>query len=728
MKASTNARILAGRPAVDFIGRDSATERILAHAHSSTAGLLLLTTPGAGASELLRQTYDRLFSEHYYTIPFYFPIRPSLGTAREIADSFLKEFIRQNVAYRRREPVIMRSMAGLAELADLSASVSGIWIDQLIRTAQSSTDGNDFIRTCLGAPLRAAAHEAKTFVMLDDLHLLADVEGGMAFLDELNDIYTHGGVPFVFSGYRRFLFGRVDAPRMELENLEPAAAGKLVEVLAKEAGVPVNEQARDLVAVQAAGNPSRTRHLIRTAQDSGLVLDSFSAVEKAYTHAILGGRIAIDLDRAFSKSCGSAELERRVISLLAELQASESGRIEVEMFRRRLMISEAIAETLLRQLSIHEIVRITPAHVEATTDDLILTDYIATRDALGRSGSRAAVFGEALTRFIKRAPDLMARVYRSDASIGVREVLGAFDGRKIPTSLIDYREFRDELKGLIDAEAYEGAKRSESKTRLPRIFFTTAASDFYAPLVQVAETEHAAIALGFEVRDDDPSGEVAWIAAEIDSKLEASRELAEFWCDRLEAAAVMCDFKKFRIWLISPEGFTTEALEALDVRNAFGSSRRQVTLLRRFLGAPLVTSDALAANEYEIVIPMDGDAELIAAHSVEEIARRHNLDPKTINQIKTALVEACINASEHSLSPDRKIYQRFRIEDDRVVLTISNRGLRLAAHAKGAPAEEGRRGWGLRLMRNLMDEVSIEEVDDGTRIVMTKFTPTRRAA
>ena len=32
-----------------------------------------------------------------------------------------------------------------------------------------------------------------------------------------------------------------------------------------------------------------------------------------------------------------------------------------------------------------------------------------------------------------------------------------------------------------------------------------------------------------------------------------------------------------------------------------------------------------------------------------------------------------------------------------------------------------RRGWGLGLMRNLMDEVRVEAVDDGTRIVMTKL-------
>ena len=355
------------------------------------------------------------------------------------------------------------------------------------------------------------------------------------------------------------------------------------------------------------------------------------------------------------------------------------------------------------------------------TDDVVLADYVGTRDRLAKSETRAAVFGDSLTQFVKRAPELMAKVYRVDAAVGVRQVLGAFDGRQVPTSLLDYQEFRDELKGLIDAEAYEKAAKLDSKTRLPRIFFTTAASHFYAPLVKIAEAEHAAIALGFETREDVPNREIVWIAAEIESKLEASRDVTEFWCDRLEAAAVMCDFKAFRLWLISPEGFTSEALDLLKQRNAYGSNRRQVTLLRRLLDAPRATSDALSANEYEIVIPMDADAELIAAHSVEEIARRHKLDPKSINQIKTALVEACINASEHSLSPDRKIYQRFRIEDDRVVLTVSNRGLRLASNAKGEPSQEGRRGWGLRLMRNLMDEVSIEEVDDGTRIVMTKF-------
>jgi serine/threonine-protein kinase RsbW len=120
----------------------------------------------------------------------------------------------------------------------------------------------------------------------------------------------------------------------------------------------------------------------------------------------------------------------------------------------------------------------------------------------------------------------------------------------------------------------------------------------------------------------------------------------------------------------------------------------------------------------------------LAANTVEQIARRLTFTPEAINQIKTAIVEACINASEHSYSPDRKIYQRFRLESDRLVVTISSRGV-VPTNIGGNVAQsenhetvdvgEERRGWGLKLIRSLMDEVEFERVDEGTRLRMTKY-------
>jgi serine/threonine-protein kinase RsbW len=724
MRASPHAKILAGRPAVDFIGRGEATERLVAHARSSNAGLLLLSTPGAGATELLKQTYDRLFRQQQEVIPFYFSVRPTMKSGRDVAALFLEEFIRHLVAFRRKDPSIFRSPGGLDELAELSLNVGGFWIDRLIdtaRTAWVSPDGGpSFIRNCLAAPVRAAANDARSVVMLDHVHNLPDIDGGDTFFDELKEIFDDAGVPFVLSGHRRFLHGQIDCERMELDYLGIQDAARVVEVFAEESRVEITDEARDLVAVQLGGNASLMRHLVRTASDNAVALTSFYAVEKAYADALFGGRIGREFDASFASACRSAELERRVVSMLFDGQVSESERVERERWYRRLQLSEADAESLLNRLNYRELIRLTPIHVETMSENLALTDHIATRFRLTiASESRASVFSESLAEFIKRAPEMMARSYIVRSSLGVRELLGTFDGQQVPSGLIDYGEFVDELKGLPDEEILDRARQAPPIT-LPRIFFTTAASAFYRPIAQIAESERSAIALGFEP-GTETGEEIVWIAAEVDSKLEASRELAEFWCDRLEAAALMCDFVRFRIWLIAPEGFTSDALEVLKTRNAYGSGRRQVGLLGRFLNAPPSDSVPLAENEYEMVIPMNGESELIAAHAVEEIAKRHHLDARSINQLKTALVEACINAAEHSLSPDRKIYQRFRVEEDRVVLTVSNRGLRLTSRMPADEPTEGRRGWGLKLMRRLMDEVTIEHVDDGTRIVMTKF-------
>jgi serine/threonine-protein kinase RsbW len=726
MSVLSNAKILAGRPAVDFVGRDAEADRIFAHARSSNDGLLILATPGAGASELLKQVYDRLFRDQQDVVPFYFSVRPTFKSSRDVAAAFLDEFIRQLVAFRRQDPTVFRSPVSLDELAELSLSVGGFWIDRLIDSARRSWSdpdgGRSFIRNCLAAPLRAAANDARPVVLIDHVQTLGEIEGGTDFLDELNDVFEYADVPFVLCGHRRFQHRKLDRPRIELDHLNIDHAARVAEIFAAEIDIKITDETRDLIATQMGRNLRSMRQIISEAHDSGVGLESFTAVEQAYADTLFGGRIGIDFDAKFASACRSREVERSVVSMLFDGQVSETGRVERERWYRRLQLSETEAESLLDRLNVTELIRLTPIFVEPMSENIPLVDYIAMRFRLSiASESRAAVYSESLAGYIKRAPEIMARSYIVRSSLGVREVLGGFAGQKVPSTLINYGEFRDEMKGRGDEEVLVELARQPASMTLPKIFFTTAASAFYRPIAQIAESERSAIALGFEPSADETGEEIVWIAAEIDSKLEATSELAEFWCDRLEAAALMCGFARFRIWLIANEGFSPEALETLRVRKAYGSSRRQVNLLRGFLKTPASSLPPLAENEYEMVIPMNGEAELIAAHAIEEIARRHNLDARSINQVKTALVEACINASEHSLSPDGKIYQRFRVEGDRVVLTVSNRGLRLTSNMPADEPDEGRRGWGLKLMRRLMDEVTIEQVDDGTRIVMTKY-------
>ncbi|MET0752041.1 MAG: ATP-binding protein [Pyrinomonadaceae bacterium] len=729
-------KILSTVSAEDFIGREREMEAIRQHSagENPSRALVLLSAPALGVSEVLRQTYDRMFSAQDEIIPFCFSLRKSDKTAKQAALRFLQSFLQQAVAFRRKDSKILDFGGDVLELSQLAVPSDGYWIDRLIETFQSESRLNDersFVRNCLSAPLRAAANYALSFVIIDDLHEAEYLSGEVDFVEEIKEIFGRSEIPFVLAGRRRFVLsaaqsGNVrldDAEILQIEPLSFAEAGFLAENLAGRFEVKINEQTRDLIATQFGGSPAFIKFIFEAASDKNQDLDSFQRVEQIYADELFGGRIGKFYDKIFSEITPKIESQKNLIGLLYDALTIETEKTHVEAWQLRAGLLEQDFYRAIRLLNAHEIIRLSSNLVEVMSENEILTDYITSRFRLETiAENRALVVGETLSEFLKRAPRTMAKFYRRSSAIGVRELLSVFNCQETPVALLDYAKFRERYKGLETGEISRNLAVEAEKIALPQIVYTAHTVAFYPAINQFTEKERSAVALGFEQSKYTDEDEIVWIAAEIDSKLEATKELAEFWCDRLEMVALMCNFLKYKLWLIAPEGFSPEAAEVLQSRNAFGSSRRQIDLLVNYLDARDVLSEKSTTDEYEMVVPMGEDTEMIAAHAIEEIARRHHFAPKAINQIKTALVEACINAAEHSSSPDRKIYQKISVEDDKITLTISNRGLRLAdKNAQEITPDEGRRGWGLKLMKTLMDEVKLEQVDDGTRISMTKY-------
>ena len=737
MSNSQSNKILATVSAQDFIGRTAETEVLLRHAkgESKSDALLLLSAPALGSSELLKQTYDQLFHAHGATIPFYFSVKESDETVKNVALRFLQTFIAQVVAFRLRDPKIYDASPDIYELAELAAPEDNYWIDRLIalcRNESASNNDRAFVRSCLSAPLRAAAYGANSFVMIDDLHEADFLSAEINFFEELKEIFTRSTVPFVLAGRRRFLLNAIQAGNTKLtdaeilcvEPLEFSDAGLLTENLAEKYSVKINEQTRDLIARQFAGNPTCIKFLLQAASGRKFELDSFQKVERCYADELFGGRIGRFYDSAVRKIAPNVETQKNIIKLLHDALTVEPERRHLtEIFKNQPDADIASSKDfyrLMSRLNWNEFINLSSNLIESASENEVLEDYIKARFRLEvEAENRALIVGEMLSDFLRRAPQTMAKFYRRKSSIILREILSVFDCQEIPTNLLDYSIYKNNGKDVSENEISES---ETEKIRLPQIVYTANTVAFYPPFNQLADETRSAVALGFEECTYTDADETVWIAAEIDSKLEASATTAEFWCDRLEMVALTCNFLKYKIWLVAPEGFAPEAFEILKQRNAFGSSRKQAESLAKLLKAENGNGEKSAANEYEIIVPMGEDTELIAANTIEEIARRHQFEPKAINQIKTALVEACINATEHSLSPDRKIYQKFTVEADKIVITISNRGLRLMdKKVEEIKPETGRRGWGLKLMRSLMDEVKIERVDDGTKISMTKY-------
>jgi len=632
MGRSSKKRILAANEPTDFVGRAAELERLLSHARgeSRSEGLMLLAAPFAGVSELLRQTYDRLFIEQNVVIPFYFEIKPSDRTVQNAALRFLCEFLMQTVAFRRRDARILDATPEIAEIAELAVPSDGYWIDRLVETynGDSKMSGDrSFVRNCLSAPLRAAANDARAFVMIDGLHAALHLDDGETLVEDIKDIFSRASIPFVISGQRRFLFAKMPFETMPVGHLSFGDAGTLSERLSARTEVAINDQTRDLIAVQLGGNPEYITSLFASAAANGNDLNSFDHVEQAYTNEIFGGRIGKCLDRVVASILPEAGIQANVLRLLSENIAAINGKIPVTYWKKHAGLAHSALDSALDALNYHEIVGVGSGSVEIDVSNIVLGDYIRGRERLEIDGEpRALAVGDALSENVRRAPDLMARYYRRSAAIGLGALMSVFDGRQISPALIDYGRFSGQFKGASDDKILKALKEDNDKINLPKIVYTANTAAFYPKLNELCDAERSSVALGFA--DQAEKDETAWIAVEIDSKLEATRELAEFWCDRLEMVALNCNFPLAQLWLVAPEGFSSDAMNALRERGAYGSSRKQVELLAEILNIDPQPGTKPAGNEYEIVVPMGEDTEMIAAHTIEEIAKRHNFPRK----------------------------------------------------------------------------------------------------
>lgn len=130
--------------------------------------------------------------------------------------------------------------------------------------------------------------------------------------------------------------------------------------------------------------------------------------------------------------------------------------------------------------------------------------------------------------------------------------------------------------------------------------------------------------------------------------------------------------------------------------------------------------------DIDLVLPTIPEMELTATRTAEAVGEFMKLDGEKIEEIKMALIEACINAIEHSGSEDGRINISFDIGQDALTIRISDHGhgfdvSAVRDHLKEKRASGDRkRGWGLTIMEGLMDDVQVDSSESGTAITMIK--------
>ena len=128
----------------------------------------------------------------------------------------------------------------------------------------------------------------------------------------------------------------------------------------------------------------------------------------------------------------------------------------------------------------------------------------------------------------------------------------------------------------------------------------------------------------------------------------------------------------------------------------------------------------------ELKLPILQNMELVATQTAEVVAKHMQLGDEKSGEISMALIEACINAFEHSQT-NSEVYIHFLISENKLTIKVTDTGTGFDTGSVDIPniesklnTGERKRGWGVMLIKELMDSVSFESDHTGTTVTMVK--------
>lgn len=136
-------------------------------------------------------------------------------------------------------------------------------------------------------------------------------------------------------------------------------------------------------------------------------------------------------------------------------------------------------------------------------------------------------------------------------------------------------------------------------------------------------------------------------------------------------------------------------------------------------------------REVTLALPMVPEMEIEASKTATAIAESIRMSPDRIDEVRMAVVEACINALEHSRASDREVFVTFQVlgerDPEKLRIMVHDNGIGFAPDDLEEPTMASKlkavrkRGWGLKIIKGLMDEVEIRSGTEGTTVVMSKM-------
>lgn len=132
----------------------------------------------------------------------------------------------------------------------------------------------------------------------------------------------------------------------------------------------------------------------------------------------------------------------------------------------------------------------------------------------------------------------------------------------------------------------------------------------------------------------------------------------------------------------------------------------------------------MSENKIGLHIPSIMGYEKVAMECAASAAKRMGFSQDRVEDLKTAVAEACINAIEHGNQLDitTRVGIMLTIQDAKLEVAVSDQGkgvgeVKLPNLDDKIEGIEPTRGWGMFLIRSLMSEVTLESLPEGGSVV-----------
>ena len=128
-------------------------------------------------------------------------------------------------------------------------------------------------------------------------------------------------------------------------------------------------------------------------------------------------------------------------------------------------------------------------------------------------------------------------------------------------------------------------------------------------------------------------------------------------------------------------------------------------------------------NKVELHIPSMMGFEKVAMECSASVAKRMGFTEDRIEDLKTAVAEACLNAIEHGnkLDTSTKVGITLTVEESKLQVSVKDQGkgmnkVSTPSIESKIEGEDKPRGWGIFLIKSLVNEVSFEASPEGGNV------------